>query len=125
MTAVHSELTVEVGVDGADDEELAELTSQLRDHLLDLDVYAVSRTALGETPDGSHGAGPLEFGSLAIQFLLQQEILQSIINSVRFWLGHRRIRAVKLTLDGDSLELTDATSEQQERLVEAWVNRHA
>jgi hypothetical protein len=32
---------------------------------------------------------------------------------------------VKLTLDGDSLEVTGVSSEEQDRLVELWIAREA
>lgn len=126
MTSVPSQLTVEVRVDGADDSELAEFTSQLRDRLMDLDVHSVHRLASGEAPEGARAGGQVEFASLVVQLLAQQPgVLQSVIDSIRSWAGRGRVRTVKITLDGDSIELSDPTTEQQERLVDTWVNRHA
>jgi hypothetical protein len=60
-----------------------------------------------------------------VQFVLRQEVLTSIIDGVRAWLQRQSARSVKLTLDGDSLEITGPTSAEQDRLVELWVARHA
>ena len=127
VTVERAELTVEVetAAVGADAEELVQLTSQLRDELLDLDVDAVYSRNSGEAPDSSKGVSLLAAGGLVVQFALRQELLHSIIDGVRSWLGRQHARSIKLTLDGDSLELTGVTSAEQHRLIELWVMRHA
>jgi hypothetical protein len=56
--------------------------------------------------------------------VLRADVLQSIIDGLRSWLGRQHARSIKLTLDGDSLELTKASTAEQDRLVELWVMRH-
>jgi len=116
-------LQIEATAD-TDDEELAQLTSRLRDELLRLDVDVVYLASGGEAPDSSKGVGLLAAGGLVVQFLLRQDLLHSIIDGVRSWLGRQHARSIKLTLDGDSLELTGVSSAEQDRLVELWVMRH-
>ncbi len=119
------ELTVEVKATAdADAEELAQLTNRLRDELLDLDVDAVYAASGGEAPGSSKGLDLLAAGGLVVRFVLRQELLQSIIDGIRSWLGRQHARSIKLTLDGDSLELTGVSSAEQDRLVELWVMRH-
>ena len=119
------ELTVEVeAAADTDAEELAQLTNRLREELLGLDVEAVYSVSGGEVPDSSKGIDLLAAGALVVRFVLRQEILQSIIDGVRSWLGRQHARSIKLTLDGDSLELTRASTAEQNRLVELWVMRH-
>lgn len=125
MATARSELTIEVSVDGADSDEIMELTSQLRDSLLELDVEAVYAPSKGAAPEGSKGVESLQLGSLIVQFLLQEGVLESVIRVLKSWLGHRSDRSVKVTLGDDSLELTGATSAQVSQLVEVWVRRHA
>lgn len=126
MDNEHGELTVEVKTfPETDSEELAELAHRLRAELLDLDVDGVEPMTAGEAPEGAKGVELLAFGGLVVQFVLQQEVLTSIVNGVRSWLHRQSARSVKLTLDGDSLELTGLSSEGQDRLVELWVARHA
>ncbi len=125
MTVGRGELTVEVeSTADTDAEELAQLTTRLRDELLDLDVDAVYTPSGGEAPDSSKGLDLLAAGELVVQFVLRQDLLQSIIDGVRSWLGRQHARSIKLTLDGDSLELTGVSSAEQDRLVELWVVRH-
>jgi hypothetical protein len=52
-----------------------------------------------------------------------QQPLQAVVKTIRSWLG-RRDRTAKLEIDGDTLELTGISSETEERLVTAWVDRH-
>jgi hypothetical protein len=125
VATARSELAIEVSVDGADPGEIMELTSQLRDSLLELDVEAVYAPSKGAAPEGSKGVESLQLGSLIVQLLLQEGVLESVIRVLKSWLGHRPDRSVKVTLGGDSLELTGATSAQVSQLVEVWVKRHA
>jgi hypothetical protein len=125
MTAGRAELRVAVQATAdTDAEELAQLTNRLRDGLLDLDVDAVHLASGGDAPDSAKGIGLLAAGGLVVQFALQQDLLRSIINGIRSWLARQHGRSIKLTLDGDSLELTGVSSAEQDRLVELWVMRH-
>jgi hypothetical protein len=119
------ELAVEVEpAADADTEELAQLTNRLREELLGLDVEAVYSVSDREAPDSSKGIDLLAAGALVVQFVLHPDVLRSIIDGVRSWLGRQHARSIKLTLDGDSLELTRASTAEQDRLVELWVMRH-
>lgn len=107
-----------------DAEELLDLTQRLRGELLELDVDAVELEAQGAAPDGAKGAELLAFGGLAIQFTLKTPVLRSVVDTTVAWLGRQQARSVKLTLDGDTLEVTGVSSDEQSRLVEQWVARH-
>jgi hypothetical protein len=108
-----------------DAEELAVLVRRLRTELLDLDVDRVEPLVTGEAPEGTRGVELLALGGLVVQFVLQPEVLTSIVDGVRSWVQRQSARSVKLTLDGDSLEVTGVSSQEQERLVELWIARHA
>lgn len=119
------ELTVELeAAADSDAEELAQLTHRLHEELLGLDVEPVYSVSGEEAPDSSKGIDLLAAGAFVVQFVLHPDVLQSIIDSVRSWLGRQHARSIKLTLDGDSLELTRASTAEQDRLVELWVMRH-
>lgn len=125
MTVEGRELMVEVeAIADTDAEELAQLTNRLRDELLDLDLNAVYSASAGEAPDSSKGFALLAAGGLMVRFVLRQDLLQSIIDAARSWLSRQHARSIKLTLDGDSIELTGATSAEEDRLIELWVMRH-
>jgi len=125
MTEEHPELAIELLADpDTDAEELAQLTDRLRTELLGLDVDAVYAASKAEAPDSSKGIDLLAAGALVVQFVLRADVLQSIIDGLRSWLGRQHARCIKLTLDGDSLELAKASTAEQDRLVELWVMRH-
>jgi hypothetical protein len=121
-----AELSVELhaGPD-TDAEELTQLTGRLRAELLDLDVDAVRQPALGEAPVDAKGASLLAAAELVVGLVASPEVLTSIIAGIRSWLGRNRGRGVKLTLNGDALEVTGVSSAEQDRLIELWLTRHA
>lgn len=104
-----------------DDEELAALTDLLRAELLALDVDAVDRPA-DDGPEGAKGAGAL-LGLLAVQ-LKGVETLRAVLGAIRGWAAQGR-REVEVRYGDEVLRVTGATREQQERLVDAWLARHA
>jgi hypothetical protein len=106
-----------------DAEELAEVTGRLRRELLDLDVISVEPASSGQLPEDAKGVGLRALGELVVQFA-DADVLQLLVSTIGSWLGRQRHRRIKLTLDGDSLELTGVSSAEQQRLVDLWVNRH-
>jgi hypothetical protein len=126
MAQAYSELAIEVQADpDTDDQELAELASRLRAELLGLDVEAVEPATAGQAPADAKGIGLLAIGALIVRFALRPDVLRSVVSAVRSWAGCQRACSVKLTLDGDSLEITGPRSAGQERLVDLWIARHA
>jgi hypothetical protein len=108
-----------------DAEELAELTQRLRDELLELDVDAVEPATGGAAPEGAKGLELLAVGGLVVRFAMKAPVLRAVVDTIVGWLGRQQARSVRLTLDGDTLELTDVSSDEQQRLIELWVSRHA
>jgi hypothetical protein len=108
-----------------DSEELAELTQRLRGELVGFDVEDVRLAAGEEAPAGAKGLELLGVGGLIVDFMLSADVLKSIVGGVSAWVGRQRARSVKLTLAGDTLEVTGISSADQTRLIEQWVARHA
>jgi hypothetical protein len=126
MAVGPAELSVELQArTDTDAEELAQLAGRLRCELLDLDVDAVRHPTPGEAPEDAKGAGLVAAGQLVVGLVASPEVLASIIGAVRSWLGRNRARSVKLTLDGDALEVSGVSSADQDRLIDLWVSRHA
>jgi hypothetical protein len=119
---------VQVGVveDGADDEQLEAMALLLRQELLMLDVRAVEPYREGEAPDGSRGGLAAIAGVLSVSLAPGLQVLGSVVTVVRDWLRRSGSgRTVKLAIDGDTIELTGASDEVQQQLVDAFVRRHA
>jgi hypothetical protein len=114
-------LKVQPASDG-DDAELAELTQRLRSRLLGLDVDAVDPIA--DTSPPAEGAKGLEAlaGWLAVR--LGKEALRQVIGQVVEW-ATRTNHTVEISYQGDTLKVTGVTSDQQERLINDFLDRHA
>lgn len=120
-----AEIRLEIGTgDGEDSEELEQLTTRLRRELLELDVVRVERVPLGEPPPGTRAVDALAIGGLVVGLLRRREALTGVLHTVRDWLARDAKRTIKVEIDGDTLELTGASSADQERLVTAWIDRH-
>jgi hypothetical protein len=52
-------------------------------------------------------------------------VLGSVVDTVRAWLSRDRGRSARLQLGDDVLELSDASPEQQEQLISAFLARNA
>ena len=114
---------VVVGPDG-DAEEIAEATLGLRRELLDLDVDVVVVPGAGEPPPGSRAVDVAALGALLVH-LADPEVLAGVVAAVRGWLSGSSRRSIKLELDGDVLELRGVSSQEQRRLTDEWLARHA
>lgn len=114
---------VVIGPDG-DAEEIAEATLRLRRELLDLDVDSLEVPAAGKSPPGSRAVDVAALGALLVH-LADPEMLAGVVAAVRSWLSGSSRRSIKLELGGDVLELTGVSSQEQRRLTDEWLARHA
>src|SRR3954453_2595177 len=96
--------------EGYDAEGVGELTRRLRSELLDLDIEAVDPAPSDEAPAGAKGMELLGSGGLGGGFLVRADGLKSVAPAAAAWVGRQRARSVKLTLDGDVLEVTGLSS---------------
>lgn len=117
---------VQVDEAGADPERLDAVTRLLRQELVQLDVDDVSSVREGVAPEGSRAFDVVAAGGLLVS-LGSSQLLRSVVATVRGWLTRSPAggRSVKIEVDGDVLELSDATREDQERLVAMFLDRHA
>ena len=116
-------LDIDAGPD-VDEEELAELTHQLRGELLELDVEAVDLVRAGEAPERAKVGDPITWGALLVALAASGGVLTTLINTLQSWLTRHERRSVTLEIDGDKLEVSGISSEEQQRLINAWLSRH-
>jgi len=64
-------------------------------------------------------------GTLLVSLARSGEKLGPVVRMVQSWVGTRTARTVKLELDGDAIEITGASSHDQQRLIDLWIERHA
>jgi hypothetical protein len=114
-------LTLE-GEPDSDQDELDELTVQLRAVLLDTDVDDVELVRSQDVPTGAKPGEVVAVGALAVA--LTPIALRGALQLVETWLATRPVRKVRIVLGDDTLELEQASPEQQQRLVETFVAAH-
>jgi hypothetical protein len=122
------ELRLHLSEEDADAERLAVLTGYLRAELLRLDVVEeVSALPGGEPPPGARVFSVAAVGALVIAVGQSFEGLRSVVSVIRDWLnrGAGTGRTLRLELDGDTLELSQASEADQERLIELFIRKHA
>lgn len=120
------QLIVEVVDPDADDERLSDLTQNLRTDLLELDVDSVERLKQGEAPPGTRAIELAAIGTLVVVLKGSVQLAEQVVSTVRSWLdrtpeGEKSTRTLKLTLNGQTLELSAATEAQQQQLVEQFL----
>jgi hypothetical protein len=112
--------------DAADEGQLEVLALLLRQELLMLDVQSVEPYAEDAAPDGSKGALAAVAGVLSVSVAPGLQALGAVVAVVRAWLRRSATgRTVKLSIDGDVIELTGASDAVQQQLVDTFVRRHA
>ena len=111
---------------GSDEARLEELALMLRQELLALNVRSVEPYAEGAAPDGSRSALAAIAGVLTVSLQPGLQVVGAVVAVVRDWLRRSGSgRTVKIAIDGDVIELTGASDEVQQQLVDAWVKKHS
>src|SRR5450755_3298407 len=124
MSGLGVEMRLDVGVEpDADAAELDQAASQLRQVLLGLDVDAVERLRGEAPPPGTRAAEATLLGALVVD--LGHEALAAVMRTIQSWIARRLDRSVKVTLGEDSIEFTNVSDEDQRRLIDSFVARHA
>ncbi len=121
---VEVKLELGAGLD-ASDEELEELAQQLRGELLELDVDDVEFVEEGAAPKGTKGASSIDASGLLVTLATSGGVLTPLINALQSWLSRDERRSVVIEMDGDRLEVSNISSEEQQRLVEIYLKKHS
>ena len=116
-------LALQLSEVGADPVRLEELTTRLRSELLNLDVNDVERVSAGDAPEGSRAIELAAVGALIVTMEQSGVLVAKVVSTIREWLKRdpEPTRAVKITLGDRTIELTAASSGQQDRLVEEFI----
>jgi hypothetical protein len=123
----------DIRIDLVDDdlvpEELERAALSLRRDLLELDdVDRVESASAGAAPAGARSVGVAEVGALVVAAPPAMDVLTRVVAVVRAWLSRGRSggdagdrpERLRITVKGQTLELTP-TSEQQEALIEEFL----
>ena len=126
LAGMSKELSLHLAEDDADDQRLATLTAYLRTELLRLDVNDVTPLSTRQAPPGTKGSELADIAGLVVTLGQSADSLRSVITAIQAWLprGIGHPRSVTIEIDGDKLELSNATRTDQAQLVDLFINRH-
>ncbi|WP_406171861.1 hypothetical protein [Streptomyces sp. NBC_00996] len=109
----------------ADPEEVERLTARLRAELRGLDVEALRPLSDGAPPDGAKAVDPVTVGAVVLALSAPGGVLTSLVETLRDWLGRQSARnRISVTIDGDTLELEQASADERRELIDRFVRRH-
>ena len=67
----------------------------------------------------------MTIGSLMVAFSAAGGVFPGLVETLRDWLGRQAGKhKIKVTIDGDTVELERATSAERQQLIDAFVRRH-
>jgi hypothetical protein len=122
VESIELSLAVEGGPD-TDAREVSDLTASLRKRLLELDVNDVELVRSEDVPEGAKPGDAINLGALLVT--LAPAAMTAVVTFLKDWLATRPVRTAKVTIDGDSLELSNVSTEDQDKLAQAFIARHA
>lgn len=117
---------IQLSEQDADAERLQLLTSFLREELRDIDGAEPQLQRAGSAPEGTRAVDAVAVGALVVK-LLDSRAVRTVLDRIRSWLGRNATapRSVRLEIDGDTIELASASTEEQQRLLEMFIQRHS
>src|SRR5262245_21805287 len=110
--------------DGTDLEEVDELGRRLRRTVADLDVGEMSSVEV-DAPERARSGGVAAAGMFLVTLVKGVGGVGAIVAGARALLVRNPGRTIELCIDGDTIKVTAASSETEERLLDAWIARHA
>ena len=125
MSRNTTQLTVTLDAEpDTDAEDLERLTRQLRDELSELDVQADLVTS-GPAPANTKAGDVIEWGTLLLTLAASGGVITALINAIQAWLTNRTQPAtITIEIGGEKLQITGNPSPEQQRLIEAFLQRH-
>ncbi|MCA1647196.1 MAG: hypothetical protein LC797_17635 [Chloroflexi bacterium] len=117
-------LQLDAGSD-SDAQELDQLTSGLRRQLLELDVQSVDRVQTGAAPAGTRAVEMLALGGLLVTLAKSPGMLKAVVGVIQSAVSAHAGRSVEIVVGGETLKLSSVSSDEQRRLIDLFVTRHA
>ena len=126
MSAPRNQISLRIsGHDDADPSELAREVLNLRSELLALDIDSVDAPAAGPAPPGSKGSVAEVAGTLLLTMQQSVPLISALVGALHDWISRDAARSVKIELDGQSIDVAGITADQQERLIQAFLDHPA
>jgi hypothetical protein len=118
---MRQEMFVSITADGSND-ELDSLRIELSEELAELPISAVGPATTGDVPDNARALEAIAIGKLIVEFA--PEAAKAVARTIHSWFQRSVARSVTLTIEGDSITLSRASTSEQERLLEVFIAKH-
>jgi Effector Associated Constant Component 1 len=106
----------------SDDEERAKLSRLLRGELLRLpDIAHVEHERSSQASHGAKAGEVLEWATLVVELAGG---LSGLVAALRSWTRRNEGVTIRLSLDGDELEIREPSTEERAALVDSWLRSH-
>src|SRR5689334_8794419 len=123
MSTSEADIHLIVRLHAADMEDVEDLNRQLREDMRQLENATVY-LAEADTPMVGTKSGTLsiDWTTLLVALAASGGVLTTLVNIILSKLT--RDRSVTLEIDGDKLEVTGISSEEQQHLINLWIKRN-
>ncbi|WP_416986524.1 effector-associated constant component EACC1 [Streptomyces sp. T028] len=106
-------------------EAAEELIRQVRGEIAELDVDAITSVPAGPAPAAAKAADAVTLGAVIVAMSASSGVFTSLIETLRDWLQRQSARhRISLTIDGDTIELERASTQERQSLIDAYILRH-
>jgi hypothetical protein len=105
----------------SDAAELSRLARGLHREILALEVDAVQRVPSTTVPEAAKSGGA-SLPDLLIVSISNSTALVALFQLFRAWIGRGKHRKVTITIGKNSLEVDEASPEDQAKLIQSWID---
>ena len=105
--------------------EIAKLSQQLRSELLKLNIENVDYHRKENLVNGTKAGDIISWETLIITLAASGSVISTLINFILGWVKRNEGRGVTLELNGNKLEVTGLSANEQKELVEIWLKRNS
>ena len=108
----------------ADQLDIEQSVLNLKRELLDLDIGTIENEVT-KAPGGSKSGGAVDIAALVVKLFDSSGVVGSVIDTIASWLTRTNNYSVTMEIDNDKIEIKGINSEQQQQLIDSWIQRHS
>ncbi|MEU0668729.1 hypothetical protein ABZ508_27015 [Streptomyces lavendulocolor] len=124
---MEKQLQIHLFEEGTDPARIDRMTGNLRRELLQLEVDDVEALPAEEVPAGARAFGAMEIGALLVTLGQSATAVRQVAAVLHgWWSRFQEARpSMRLTMDGDVLEISEASPDQVTEAFEAFIAKHS
>ena len=115
--------SLRVSVRDVDDEATAGAAVALYDELCDLPVDSIDQVPADSEAAGSRGGDAVAVGEFLLQLASNRDVVVAVLAALQEWIGRWGRGSLVVVAGDDRIEVPSPSPEQQQRLVDAFIER--